>query len=195
MSIHKFDEAVRDWRRALQYLEEGNRRYRENRVVARNVSVEERRALTEGQNPFAMVITCSDSRVAPEVFFDQGLGDLFVARNVGNTVNAMVLGAIEFAVGFLNVPLVVVVGHSHCAAVINAFKGSAFSGNLQAVMEEIHPAVRHCENEDAAIRANIAHAVNQIRENGVVEKAGAMVTGAFYDIASGEVVWLDCGKD
>ena len=188
-TIHDYNEPVRDWRRALRYLEEGNRRYCEGRTAVRNVGAEERRALTEGQNPFAMVVTCSDSRVAPEVFFDQSVGDIFVARNAGNIANVTVLGAIEFAVGFLNVPLVVVVGHSCCAAVINAFNGGTYSENLQTVMEKIRPAITHCENEEEAIHANLDYVVSQIKENAVVKQAGAMVIGAFYDIASGEVVF------
>ena len=140
--IHKPEEAVDDWKTALRYLEAGNKRYLKNRMLARDTYEQDRASLKSGQKPFAVVVTCSDSRVPPELFFDQKLGDIFVIRSAGNTADKAALGSIEYAVLHLHVPLVVVVGHSSCGAVTGAMQDGKHPENLQSIMDAIHPALK-----------------------------------------------------
>jgi carbonic anhydrase len=185
--MHDPNEQVTDWQAALRYLKAGNGRYCENRPVSRIVSAEEKKGFERGQKPFAVIVTCFDSRVAPEIFFDLRHGDAFVIRNAGNIANEPVIGGIEFAVEFVKVPLVVVVGHSCCAAVINAFADGEYSGELGGLMAHLRRAIEGSKDEDEAIRKNMEYAVKQISENDVVKRMGAKVMGAFYDLGTGEV--------
>jgi len=188
-NVHNPGEAVSDWQVALQYLKAGNKRYIENQTITRNTNAKDREILKDGQKPFAVVITCADSRVSPEIYFDQKLGDLFVIRNAGNIADSTVLGSIEYAVEHLKAPLVVVVGHSHCGAVTGALKGGEFPENLQTIMNAICPAIKDLKTLDEAIHANIANVVKKIKENKIVEHTGATVIGAYYNIETGEVLF------
>jgi len=187
--IHHPEEQVADWQTALRYLEEGNIRYLKNRVITRDKHHHVRKMLQKGQKPFAVIITCSDSRVAPEIYFDLRLGDIFVIRNAGNTIDTSVLGSIEYATKFLKAPLVVVVGHSRCGAVTGAKNGGEYPENLQSIINTISPAIKHSETLEDAIHANIDYTVNRIRENKIVKHMGAAVIGAYYNIESGEVTF------
>jgi carbonic anhydrase len=121
-----------------------------------------------GQHPFAVILTCSDSRVPPEVIFDQGIGDLFVIRNAGNIVDDVVIGSIEYAVEHLHTPLVIVLGHQQCGAVTAALKGGKATGHIASVIEKILPAVADARKQPGdsllnAIDANVARMVNELR--------------------------------
>jgi len=189
---HDISEAVTDWQVSLRFLKEGNNRYLAGLGIRRDIYAESREILKYAQKPFAVIVTCADSRVAPEIYFDQRLGDIFVVRNAGNIADATALGSIEFAVGHLGAPLVVVVGHSACGAVAGALaQGAEFSENLQAVINKIKPAVENKEDLDAAILANIRHVAGQIKANAVVAEMGATVLGAHYDIATGKVSFIE----
>ncbi|MCL1930603.1 MAG: hypothetical protein FWF55_02210 [Treponema sp.] len=188
--IHHPGEQVNDWRTALRYLQEGNIRYLKNQGIARNTNHIDRERLQKGQNPFAVVITCADSRVVPEIYFDQKLGDIFVIRNAGNIAGTAALGSVEYAVEHLKAPLVVVVGHSHCGAVTGAMSDGEYSENLSAIINTIRPVIKNCENLDDAIHANIHHVVDTIQKNTVIKNMGATVMGAYYNIESGEVTFL-----
>ena len=107
---------------AIELLKAGNARFISGALSPKEDYAEDRKRLAEGQHPFAVVLCCSDSRVAPEIIFDQKLGDLFVIRNAGNVVDDDVLGSIEYAVEHLGTPLVVVLGHSCCGAVTATFQ-------------------------------------------------------------------------
>jgi len=186
--VHTPGELVSDWRTALYYLEHGNTRYLENRTIVRNTHAADREVLKNGQKPFAVILSCSDSRVAPEIYFDQKLGDIFVIRNAGNIADATALGSIEYAVKHLKTPLVVVVGHNACGAVSGALKeGGEYTENLQTLMDAIRPAIKNSKNPDDAIRANTEYAARQIKENKIVKETGATVMCAYYDIESGRV--------
>ena len=175
----------------MRYLKDGNVRYLKNQVITRKTHLRDREMLQEGQNPFAVIITCSDSRVAPEIYFDQKLGDIFVIRNAGNIADTTVLGSMEYAVKYLKVPLVVVAGHSRCGAVTGALiSGSKYPKNLNSIINTISPIVKNCETLDEAIRANIHHVVKIIRQNTVIKELGTKVLGAYYNIESGEVTFL-----
>lgn len=151
---------------------------------------ERRRELVTVQAPFAAVLSCSDSRVVPEFIFDQGLGDLFVVRVAGNVALDPLRASLEFAVHLLDVPLVVVLGHTGCGAVHAAVSGGKLPDNLAALIDAIRPAVALAAGKpgslvDQAVRANVVLNVERLRS---IE--GAEILGAVYDLASGEVELL-----
>jgi len=187
---HSPDQQITDWQVSLRYLREGNERYRDGRTtIIQSTSAADRDVMKSGQIPFATIITCSDSRVAPEVYFDQRLGDIFVIRNAGNVVGEVALGTVEFAAEVVKTPLFVVVGHSDCRAVMGAYGGVKYEGYLEKVMERIRPALTGCRCVDEAIHANIGYVVNQIKSNEFVMRARGMVVGAYYDIETGAVAF------
>lgn len=188
-AIHSPGELVSDSQKALQYLKDGNQRYLDNRTIVRDTNAEDRNVLKDGQKPFAVIVTCSDSRVSPEIYFDQKLGDIFVIRNAGNIADETVLGSIEYAVEHLHAPLVVVVGHSSCGAVTGAFNGGEYPENLQTIINTISSSIENSNDIVEAIHANIDSVVEQINENEIVKEMGANVIGAHYNIESGEVSW------
>lgn len=175
---------------ALAMLKSGNERFANGNLSDKSDYASEREALSQDQYPFAIVLTCSDSRVSPEIFFDQKLGDIFTIRIAGNLANTVTIGSIEFAVKYLKVPLVVVAGHRNCAAVIAAFQNAQLGGQLQGIINTIRPVCENCQDEDEAIHANTLRAVNEIKANDVVIKCNAAVVGAYYDIKTGVVSWL-----
>ena len=126
---------------ALQMLVAGNRRYASGQAAHPHQSAERCLEVVSGQHPFAVFLGCADSRVPPEVFCDQGLGDLFVVRNAGHVVDQVVLGSLEYAVDHLDAPLVMVVGHTHCGAVTAAVQGGQVPGHISSIVDRIKPAV------------------------------------------------------
>lgn len=184
---------------ALTLLKEGNIRYSENKMVHPSQDLNRMLEVAKGQNPFAVILTCSDSRVVPEFIFDRGVGDLFVIRNAGNIVDATVLGTIEYAIEHLHVPLVIVLGHTYCGAVTAAHKGDVCEGHLNSILAEINPViVRNTEGEsglDKSIMNNIGNCVEKIRTSQpvisrFVEEGKVRVIGALYDLNSGDVDFL-----
>jgi len=126
---------------ALERLLQGNQRYVAGKATHPDQTAERRLGLASGQAPFAIILTCADSRVAPELFFDQGLGDLFVIRNAGNILDDHVIGSMEYAVEHLHAGLIVVVGHGQCGAVSAAVAGGEVPGHIRSVTEAIAPAL------------------------------------------------------
>lgn len=197
---HRIDPA-----RALQRLKDGNARYRAGEMTARDYSVG--RAEREAkQFPFAAVLSCADSRVAPELAFDQGPGDVFVVRLAGNFVNTDGLASLEYAVEFLNVGLVVVMGHTHCGAVDAAIKvlkeGAELPGALPCLVESIKPVMRRVLEEapddqlNRGIRSNVRENVRRLREDDAliaarVASGEIAIVGAVYDLASGQIEFLE----
>jgi carbonic anhydrase len=181
------------WRR----LEDGNNRFAtgHGRAVADYSS--RRAELAKGQQPFAVIVSCSDSRAGPEVIFDQGLGDLFVIRTAGHVVDDEALGSIEYAVEHLGSPLIVVLGHSRCGAVTAAVEGGSAPGHIGAVVKAIRPAVEETRGQpgdpvDNAMRANVRDVARQLRESQpilaeLVHEGKVRVVGARYDLDSGRV--------
>jgi len=186
-TIHSPGESVTDWEQALRYLKEGNERFCKNQGIPRDTNAEDRNALKDGQKPFAAVITCADSRVAPEIYLDQKLGDIFVIRNAGNIADATVLGNVEYAVGHLKTPLVLVIGHTKCGAVTGAFTKGEFSGNLAGVINTIGSAIGGCKDLDGAVAANAKHSAEEVRKIA----GNAKVIAACYNIETGAVEFLD----
>lgn len=197
---------------ALARLREGNRRFASNvRGADALLSCVRRAELAERQEPFAIVLGCSDSRVPAEIVFDQGLGDLFVIRVAGNIVAASQIGSIEFAAERFGTRLVVVLGHSGCGAVQATLEqlqrpGSNQSRNLQAIVNRIRPAVQGLLDTElrndagtlmrCAVRANILASVNHLRYGSEVleylrAREGLMVVGAEYSLDTGEVDFFE----
>lgn len=191
---------------ALDLLKQGNRDFLNDRPFAAPVGNRRRLELASGQAPFAAYVSCSDSRVPPELLFGRGLGELFIVRNAGNTVDTAAMGSIEFAVAVLGVPLVVVMGHESCGAVKAAIdvveKNTNFPGSIGRMIEPIVPAVlassgRPGDKLEAATRANVSRTVERLRtasEPMLLEpqRQGRLkVVGAYYDLDTGRVDFFD----
>lgn len=193
---------------ALALLEEGNAAFLRGERNGSLTSAQRRLDLSTGQAPFAAYVTCSDSRVPPELLFGRGLGELFIIRNAGNTVDTVALGSIEYAVGVLGVPLVVVMGHESCGAVkaaLDVVKSNAtFPGSIGRMIEPIIPAVLASRGQDGdeldnAVRANVRRVVDQLRNqtDPLMQKplgeGRLKVVGARYDLDTGQVDFFDRG--
>jgi len=185
---------------ALKLLKEGNDRFAQGKLAGKDSGMKKRELLAKGQTPFAIVLACADSRVAPELIFDQGLGDLFVLRVAGNIADSFILGSMEFAVDNLKTPLIVVIGHENCGAVAGAFSKGDFTGNLGKLIKEIHvgtdlPAERAAALP-LAIKNNVVFTAEQLTQrsdilkNAVAQKKVKIVRGV-YRLGSGVVEWID----
>src|SRR5437868_11848564 len=185
---------------ALNLLMEGNRRYVAG-VSKRHDFKHERDALTRGQNPYAGILSCADSRIAPEYAFDCGRGDLFVCRVAGNFANDDTVASLEYAISVLNVPLVMVLGHGACGAIDATIKsikdGTTLPGHLPSLVTALTPAVKAVSDQsgnllDNAIRKNVAlnvetlKAATPIIDKAVTEKK-ARIVGGVYNLADGHV--------
>ncbi|NYT03036.1 MAG: carbonic anhydrase [Methanosarcinales archaeon] len=181
---------------ALSLLVEGNARFVEGGAEHPNQSAERVAEVTAGQHPFAGVVGCSDSRVPPEIIFDQGIGDLFVIRTAGQVMDDATLGSIEYAVEHLHVPLIVVLGHDSCGAVTAAVEGGEAEGHLVSIVEGIAPAVEAAGNEsdvlNSAIDANIDMVVENLKSSQPILAQAAsegqvQIMGARYHLDTGMV--------
>jgi carbonic anhydrase len=182
---------------AMQRLVEGNKRFAAGNFVHPDQDPARRIELAEGQHPFAVILSCSDSRVPPEIIFDQGLGDLYVIRVAGHIPDENVLGSIEHAVENLGVQLVMVLGHKNCGAVTAAVQGGDGAGHIAGLIKAIRPAVEKVKRQptallENAIRANVQMAIAQIRVSQPLLASKVMgnalkVVGAYYDLSSGAV--------
>ena len=170
---------------ALERLKEGNKIYLNAKTASGDISPEKRLDTSEnGQKPYAVIITCSDSRVVPEFIFSAGIGDLFVIRVAGNVIDNHQLGSIEYAVGHLGCKLVVVLGHTGCGAVSAALKQNG--GFVKFITDEIRRAVGNETDGTQASILNIRQSVSKI-ENLLNKAGGLLVTGALYHTESGAV--------
>ena len=199
---------------ALALLREGNRRFVMNQMQAATDSHQERRlSLVSGQEPFAIVLGCSDSRVPAELVFDQGFGDLFVIRVAGNIVAPSQVGSVEFAAAKFGTRLVVVVGHSQCGAITATLdellgRSTTESRNLRSIVARVQPSVetvlagKQPQDYDYdslvrdAVRANVRASANHLRHGSellerLVQKDGLLVVGAEYSLETGIVTFFD----
>ncbi len=182
---------------ALQKLMDGNKRYVTNKVLHPDATPERRAELAKGQHPYAVVLGCADSRVPPEIIFDEGLGDIFVVRVAGNIADDAVLGSIEYAVEHLGAPLVLVLGHESCGAVKATVEGGEAPGHIGSLIEEIKPAVEMAKKEKGdllnnAIKDNVRLVVAELKESKpilseLVEKRKIKIVGGRYDLDTGVV--------
>jgi carbonic anhydrase len=184
---------------ALKHLVEGNARFVSGHLIhAGPEQVAEARSTgSEGQSPFAVIVGCSDSRVSPEIVFDQGIGDLFVVRTAGEVVDSVALGSIEYAVAHLGSALVLVLGHERCGAVAAAVAGAKEPGHINAVLSAIEPAVKKTKGQagdpvENAVRAQALDVAKQLQEakpilaEGVKSGKIKIVAGR-YDLKSGKI--------
>ncbi len=180
---------------ALDRLTTGNRTYLEASVSSGNISPAVRKETAEnGQVPYAIIVTCSDSRVIPESIFNAGIGDLFVIRVAGNVIDRHLLGSIEYAQKHLGTRLVVVMGHTHCGAVTAAMHPDDDDKFITPILEEIRSAIGNETDDRAASVLNVRHSIHRIENSFEVleseEEDGLEVIGAIYDIETGKVDFL-----
>jgi carbonic anhydrase len=197
-------------REALKALREGNHRFVSDQRRDYGDNTARRRALVAQQEPFAIILGCSDARVPAELVFDQGLGDLFVIRVAGNIVAPSQVGSVEFAAEAFGTRLVVVLGHTHCGAIHATLQQLARpwreqSRNLSSIVDRIRPAVEGlldgkvadvAELEHRAVRANIRMSADHLRHGSevleqLIRKDGLLVIGAEYSVDSGVVEFFD----
>ncbi len=184
----------------LARLMAGNKRFVASKLTHPNQGAPRRTALARGQQPFAAILGCADSRVPPEVLFDQGLGDLFVVRVAGNVADSPGIGSLEYAAAELRVSLIMVLGHSRCGAVDAALKtapGADLPGGIRSLVDAIQPAVLSVKDRpgdmlDNAVRANVVHVVGQLRSTkpvlaGLAGEGKLRIVGAHYDLETGVV--------
>jgi carbonic anhydrase len=188
---------------ALRRLVQGNARFVSGHLT--HAGPEEiaktRGAVSKGQSPFAVIVGCSDSRVGPEIVFDQGLGDLFVVRTAGEVVDATALGSIEYAVEHLGSTLILVLGHEHCGAVAAAVAGAKEPGHIPAVLDAIQPAVKQTKGKpgdpvENAVRAQALDVAEQLRAAKPIlaeraESGKLKIVAARYDLGTGRIEMLD----
>jgi carbonic anhydrase len=193
---------------ALQKLMDGNKRYVAGDLLKKDVGDTKRQELTKGQKPFAIVITCSDSRVPPEILFDQGLGDIFVIRVAGNVVDPIALGSIEYGAEHLHAPLVFILGHTKCGAVTATLEAKGEpEGNIGAIVKKIQPAAAVAKKKggskdemlETAIHENmknvykdIMHKSKIVRE--LVHEGKVKIVAGEYDITTGKVAMMELPK-
>ena len=198
-------------REALARLREGNERFVSGRGSLAGFSSARILELTKGQEPFAVILGCSDSRVPAEIVFDQGLGDLFVIRVAGNIVAPSQVGSVEYAAAALGTKLVVVLGHTQCGAVVATVDlmlepRPARSRNLRSIVDRIRPSVAGLLNTELsrdrdalvrqAVRANVGVSVSHLRHGSelleeLIERDGVRVVGAEYSLETGAVEFFD----
>jgi carbonic anhydrase len=184
----------------LRELREGNDHHAAKRYQHPHQSAARQRELASGQHPHAIILTCADSRVAPEIILDQGLGDLFDVRVAGNVAGDAELASIEYAALHLHTPVLVVMGHQKCGAVTAAAESGEAEGHLPFLIAMIRPAVEKASGQpgdliENAVRINVENVVAQIRRSRpvlaeAVERGELTVVGAVYALDTGKVAWL-----
>lgn len=183
-------------------LKAGNQRHVSTNYRWKNHKTSTRRnELTKGQHPAAIILSCADSRVPPEIVFDQGLGDLFVVRVAGNIVEDAGVGSIEYAVEHLGSKVIVVLGHERCGAVDATMRGGEAPGHIAELVKKIQPAMEQSKNMpgdrlDNAVKANVHIAVEELKQSQpilaeMVSHGKIKILGARYDLDTGVVTWLD----
>lgn len=205
---HRHDRPLEP-HRVIHHLQQGNQRFVTGHLEHPRREPARRVVVAGGQRPYATVLACADSRVPPELLFDEGLGDLFVVRTAGHVVDTSVLGSIEYAVEHLHTPLVVVLGHQACGAVAAALGEDPHPGHLASLLESIRPAAelaRHMGGADRdepaagallqrSVMLHVRRSVEALRRRSPVirereEQGGVAVVGAVYDLHRGVVGFL-----
>lgn len=177
----------------IKELKEGNNRYIKGAMMHPHQESTRRNEIALSQHPSAIVLSCSDSRVPPEIIFDQGLGDLFVVRVAGNILDDVNLGSIEYAIEHLRVKNVIVLGHSRCGAITAAAQDKEVHGYVKIIIDALKPAVSEAKNKchscdlvETASHINVQQTVKKLRLNYDVN-----IVGAYYDLDSGKVKFLE----
>jgi len=185
---------------AWERLKKGNEKFVADKSATLDLGAERRRELVKGQHPFAIVLTCADSRVPPEYIFNQGLGDIFVLRVAGNIADPFVLGSMEYALEHLHAPLVVVLGHTQCGAVEAALGEHKPAGNLGKLIEDVYVGQDLPKERAAALRTaiqnNVRHHADLLSKRSevvkeFVEHKKARIVSGVYSLSTGKVEWLE----
>lgn len=184
------NEIITDGDTALAKLKEGNNRFMNDDSKLINVTSERREQLKDAQNPYAVIVSCSDSRVTPTTIFDSGLGEIFDIRIAGNVLDADALGSIEYGVEHLHSPLLVVMGHEKCGAVTAAYdklkNGTSVEGNINAIVDKIIPNISESDNLEDAIEDNIDSVYDQVLKDEIVShlvsEGKLKVVKAYYSL-------------
>lgn len=184
------DYKVTDPDTALSLLKEGNERFVNDKSELKNVTTERRNQLTEGQNPYAVVITCSDSRVSPSNVFNTGLGEIFEIAIAGNVLDTDALGSIEYGTEHAGAPLIVVMGHENCGAVTaeyNAVKDNKpVEGNIGSLISKIDTSIEGSSSIEESSHKNVQNTVNQIKADPIIksliDEGKVKVVGAYYNL-------------
>ena len=185
---------------ALAELKLGNKHHAQHRYLHPHETVSRQRQLASAQHPHAEILSCADSRVPPEIIFDQGLGDLFVVRVAGNVATDAELGSLEYGAEHLHIALIVVLGHENCGAVTAAVQGGAVEGHIATLVDLIKPAVEKSRGLPGdpvanAVRINVEMVVKQLRSSTpilseLVAQGKLKIVGGVYSLETGEVTWL-----
>ena len=196
---HNIDNLSAD--EALKKLKQGNKRFVQLHQKHPDESGKRRKEMLKGQRPFVIVLSCSDSRVPPELIFDQGLGDIFEIRNAGNVLNPHVIGSIEYAVMHCGVKLIVIMGHQDCGAINATLSGVSETKYIQALEDSIQPAVENCKakgleiNSDNVVKAHVMQDIEELMEQDLelvqyMKKHNVKIVPAYYHLDSGKVDFL-----
>ncbi len=187
---------------ALERLMAGNRRYVADQLQRPNQGPARRAEVARGQKPFSAVLSCSDSRVPSEIIFDCGLGDLFIARTAGHALEPVVYGSLEYGAEYLEIPLIVVLGHAQCGAVKAVVEnGAELPGAMRSLGLFIQPALDHAKDHPGdlvanIIRSNTERTVALLQQSEpflhhLIEAGRLMIVGAYYDLETGAVTLLE----
>ncbi|WP_130806204.1 carbonic anhydrase [Senegalia massiliensis] len=182
---------------ALQKLIKGNKEYVAEKSSDSNKSLKRRQEVMDEQNPFAVILSCSDSRVPPSVIFNQGIGDLFVIRTAGNTIDDLVIGSIEYAIENLGVQLIMVMGHEKCGAIDAAIQETTSLGHMNSFVETIKPAIENMDKDlmdkwNNASKMNVLSIVERLSLSDPIlskkiKENNLEIIGSFYHLDSGLV--------
>jgi len=184
---------------AIEMLKDGNQRFLSKNEISRDLHSQVK-ATSGGQNPYAVVLSCIDSRVPVELAFDQGIGDIFSARVAGNIINEDILGSMEYACGVAGSKAILVLGHTKCGAVTSACQGVEL-GNITALLSKVKPAISEVENRMGTIeveevtKSNVHQSIKEIREKSTMlkdlESEGKIkIVGAVYHVEDGKVTFI-----
>jgi carbonic anhydrase len=181
---------------ALTRLKAGNERFAKSKVSAGKPVAARRAETAQDQHPFAIIVGCADSRTAPEIIFDQSIGDLFVIRTAGNLVDDYALGSIEYGVEHLGARLIVVLGHERCGAVTAAIGSASAPGHINSLVRDIQPAVIATKGKEGDALANAIHendalVAAKIRKQAQLGELASQVqiVEGYYDLDTGKVEW------
>ncbi len=184
----------------LTELKAGNSHHIAKKYEHPHQTAARQHALASSQTPHCAILACADSRVPPEIIFDQGIGDLFVVRVAGNVATDTEIGSLEYGAEHLHIPLLVVLGHESCGAVIAAMQGGEAAGHIAALVSLIKPAVDQSRGMPGdplanAVRTNVQIVVQQLRSStpilsALVAQGKLKIVGAVYSLTTGEVTWL-----
>lgn len=187
---------------ALQRLIEGNERFVEQKRTNPRQNMSRLLEVAKGQNPFAAVLSCADSRVPVEIIFDQGLGDIFVVRNAGNIATSEEIGSLEFGTLVLGCKVLLVIGHESCGAIKATMKGGELPGEIGSIVEHIQPAIEQysgLQDSELMVKkatiANVNHQVTKLKESPVItdliNQNKLKIIGSYYDLDTGKIALVD----